>query len=84
MAEEMACIELVERVTDYLQGKLTPEELARLHAHLSSCDGCRAHLEQMRTTVRILETTPKEQVPPETEDQLTSMFRAWARGRSTR
>jgi anti-sigma factor RsiW len=84
MVEEMACIELVERVTDYLEGRLAPAELARLQAHLSSCDGCRAYLEQMRTAVRILATTPEEHAPPEVEDQLMGMFRSWAHGRSTR
>ena len=84
MVEEMACVELVERVTDYLEGALTPEEVARLRAHLSSCEGCRAHLAQMRTAVRILEATPKEQLSPEADDKLMGMFRTWAQGRSAR
>jgi predicted anti-sigma-YlaC factor YlaD len=84
MVEEMACIELVERVTDYLEGVLAPEELARLQAHLPSCDGCQAYLEQMRTAVRVLEATPGEHLPPEAEDRLTDMFREWAQGRPTR
>jgi anti-sigma factor RsiW len=84
MVEEMACIELVERVTDYLEGRLTPGELARMQAHLSSCEGCRAHLEQMRTAVRILQTTPSERLSPEADDRLMGMFRSWAHGGSAR
>jgi hypothetical protein len=60
MIEEMTCLELGERVTVLTGGMRPPEELARLQAHLSSRDGCHAHLEQMRTAVRILETMPKQ------------------------
>ncbi len=84
MAEEMACIELVERVTDYLEGALTPAEAGRLREHLSGCEGCRAHLEQMRIAVRILESTPTEQVSAEVDDRLVSMFRGWAQAGSGR
>jgi anti-sigma factor RsiW len=82
MVEEMACIELVERVTDYLEGALPPDEVARFRDHLATCDGCTAYLQQMRTAVRILETTPKERVPAEMADELAAMFREWAQGRS--
>jgi anti-sigma factor RsiW len=84
MAEEMACIELVERVTDYLEGALTPPELARLRAHLSTCDGCLAHIEQVRTAVRVLQSTPAEQLSPAADDRLVSMFRGWAQAGSGR
>jgi anti-sigma factor RsiW len=84
MAEEMACIELVERVTDYLEDALTPPELTRLRDHLSTCDGCRAHVEQVRTAVRILQSTPAEQLSPEADDRLTVMFRGWAQAGSGR
>jgi len=70
MVEEMACIELVERVTDYLEGALPADELAKFGEHLATCDGCEAYLRQMRTAVRILEATPKEPVPPELVDEL--------------
>jgi anti-sigma factor RsiW len=78
MVEEMACNELVEIVTDYLDGTLPPAELARLHDHLSSCDGCQAHVEQMRATVRVLQSEPEEQGSPEMANALTDMFREWA------
>jgi anti-sigma factor RsiW len=80
VVDEMACIELVERVTGYLEGALSPEELERLHAHLSSCDGCRAHVEQVRGAVRVLEAAPGERLSAGAEDQLVEMFRGWLRG----
>ena len=43
----MVCAEFVERVTEYLEGVLTPAQLARVEAHLSECDPCTLHLEQI-------------------------------------
>lgn len=78
MVEEMACNELVEIVTDYLDGMLPAAELARLRDHLASCDGCQAHIEQMRATVRVLQSEPEEQASAELANELAGMFREWA------
>jgi anti-sigma factor RsiW len=53
-AEELTCQELVELVTDYLEGVLDPSRLAALDAHLAACDGCDTYVEQMRQTVAAL------------------------------
>ena len=41
-ADEVACRELVELVTDYLEGALQPAERRRFEAHVAGCDGCRS------------------------------------------
>jgi anti-sigma factor RsiW len=51
--EEMPCSEFVERATEYLEGALEPDELARLEAHLPDCSFCDVYLEQIRTTQRL-------------------------------
>ena len=81
MVEEMACSELVEIVTDYLEGTLPAAELARLRNHLTSCDGCQAHIAQMRATVRVLRSAPEEDASPALADALADMFREWAGSR---
>jgi anti-sigma factor RsiW len=81
MVEEMACNELVEIVTDYLDGTLSQRELARVRDHLTSCDGCQAHVEQMRTTVRVLRSEPDEQISPQLAAAVADLFRGWARER---
>ena len=48
---ELTCRELVELVTDYLEGALGDDERARFEAHLGGCAGCTAYLHQMRTTI---------------------------------
>jgi anti-sigma factor RsiW len=50
-ATQLSCKELVELVTDYLEGVLAPDRVAALDAHLAGCDGCDTYVEQMRQTV---------------------------------
>jgi anti-sigma factor RsiW len=77
--EGLSCQELVELVTDYLEGALSPEDHARFEAHVADCDNCTAYLEQMRMTIRVTGRLTPEAVPPEAERELLSAFRSWAR-----
>ena len=49
----ISCRELVELVTEYLDGALSPDETRRMEEHLELCGPCSAYVEQMRTTVRL-------------------------------
>jgi anti-sigma factor RsiW len=55
---DLSCRELVELVTDYLEGAMTPEEAARFEAHVAACAGCEAYLEQVRATIALLRGAP--------------------------
>jgi anti-sigma factor RsiW len=74
---QLSCQELVELVTDYLEGALLPEEHSRFEAHISVCDGCGVYLEQMRTTVRVLGNLPVAALPAGAERELLDAFRGW-------
>ncbi len=74
---ELSCIELVELVTDYLEGVLDPAERARFDAHLATCSGCAAYLEQMRHTIRLTGQLRADDIPPDVLDELARAFRAW-------
>jgi anti-sigma factor RsiW len=49
----MTCAELVELVTDYVEDALSPEERARIDAHLSICPPCVHVIEQWRTVIAL-------------------------------
>jgi anti-sigma factor (TIGR02949 family) len=51
--DDLACIDLVNRVTEYLDGKLDERQRERIKRHLEVCDGCRAALDQFQTVVRL-------------------------------
>jgi anti-sigma factor RsiW len=75
--EKLSCQELVELVTDYLEGSLPEDERRRFDDHVSGCKGCRTYLEHMRTTIRLTgELSPRE-ISPEAERALLEAFRGW-------
>jgi anti-sigma factor RsiW len=76
MSVEMICRTLVELVTDYLEGALSPDVRAAVDEHLAGCDGCTNHLEQMRTTIRLTGRLTDEEIPPEMREALLGLFRA--------
>ena len=78
--DDLPCQELVELVTDYLEGRLPEPERVRLEAHLALCSGCRTYLEQMRQTVRALGRLREELLEPEARERLLAAFRDWRRG----
>ena len=74
----IACRDLVELVTDYLEGALSPEQHARFESHIAGCDGCTAYLEQMRETIRLTGTLREQQISPDARAALLHAFRGWA------
>ncbi len=77
----MNCRQIVELMTDYLEGALSAIDRARFEQHIAGCDGCTAYLAQMRMARKILGRLADEPVPPAVETELLAAFRSW---RSTR
>jgi anti-sigma factor RsiW len=50
---DLTCRELVELVTDYLEGVLPDAERVRFETHMVDCEGCDRYVEQIRTTVAL-------------------------------
>jgi anti-sigma factor RsiW len=71
----ISCQEVVEVVTDYLEGALSPEDVAVFEAHLALCDGCKWYLDQMRTTIAAVGRVEDEEVPGELRDTVVAAFR---------
>jgi anti-sigma factor RsiW len=51
---DITCRELVELVTDFLEGTLSADDRERLEAHLEACDPCVEYVDQIRATVALL------------------------------
>jgi anti-sigma factor RsiW len=73
----MNCRQVVELMTDYLEGALSAVERARFEDHIAGCDGCRAYLAQLQTARRILGRLADEPVPAAVENELLEAFRSW-------
>jgi len=74
---EMACRELVEVITEYVEGTLPESDRRRFDAHLTTCASCREYLEQMRTLIRLNGDLTVKSIEPETRDSLLRAFRRW-------
>ena len=77
MDNEMTCKELVELVTDYLEGTLPDDARIRMENHLSGCDGCTNYLEQMRQTIRLTGQFHEETLTPQQRADLLRLFHNW-------
>jgi hypothetical protein len=80
------CVEIVEMVTDHVEGALGEDDLARFVDHLAGCDGCTTYLDQMRTAARLLGQTavPDPGPDPGAESAALGAFRRWSRDRAGR
>jgi anti-sigma factor RsiW len=81
---ELACRELVERVTDYLEGALSPAERSRFEIHLAACAGCLAYVDQLRRLLRVARRLGRRGdagLAPEARAALLSAFRAFVSSR---
>ena len=77
----MSCKQLVDVITDYLEGAMPPGDRARFESHLDACPYCVTYLEQMRATVDALGELSEESLSEEARDQLLQAFRGWATAR---
>ena len=72
---EMPCQELVEVLTDYLEGALAERDRLRLEAHLEECDACTAYLAQFRLTIALAGRVEVDRLSPDAQAGLLRAFR---------
>ena len=77
--DDLACIDLVNTVTEYLDGELDESQRARIERHLEVCDGCRAALDQFQAVIHLvgrLTPTDVARIDALTRDRLMATLRA--------
>lgn len=74
---ELTCAELVELVTEYLEGALATDDAERFEEHLTLCPGCDAHFDQMRAALDATGRLREEDLAPHLADTLLIAFRGW-------
>lgn len=75
----IACQELVELVTDYLEGALDGRERARFESHIAGCEHCSNYVEQIRLTIAAAGALTEDDLnlQPAARDELLAAFRDW-------
>lgn len=80
LSRDLNCAEVVELVTEYLEGGLSPDDRERFEEHLGVCDLCVTYLEQMRETIARTGQLRAESLAPQLHDVLVDAFRGWKAG----
>jgi len=75
----LTCHEVIELLSDYIEGVMSADDRRRVDEHLAQCDGCATYLEQMRETIRLSGMVTEEQVPDADKTALLDAFRDWRR-----
>ena len=74
---DLSCRELVELVTDYVEGALPRRGRRRFEAHIAACEHCATYVDQMRQTLSALGTLNEDSISPAARDALLHAFRGW-------
>jgi len=74
---EIPCQEVVELVTDYLEGALSRRDRRRFEHHLAGCPHCTAYLQQMRETLRLTGELVPEDLSPEMQREFGEIYARW-------
>ncbi len=73
----ITCQEIVELVTQYLDGVLDPITTLRVEHHLRLCPGCLNYVELIRTTAHVVGELTSESLDPDFRARLLASFREW-------
>jgi len=78
--KQPACRDVVEILSDYLDGALDGPTAQAVETHLAACEGCDRALAQLRETVRVTGMLSEDQLTEEQRSTLLEAFRGWDRG----
>ncbi|MGD0197098.1 MAG: zf-HC2 domain-containing protein [Solirubrobacteraceae bacterium] len=74
---DLVCQQIVELVTDYLEGSLSRADRRRFDAHLAGCPHCTEYLAQMRTTIRLTGRLQTTDLTPAMREDFAEIYRRW-------
>jgi anti-sigma factor RsiW len=74
---ELVCQQVVELITDYIEGEMPWGARRRLEAHLAGCEHCGEYLEQMRATIRLTGRLRTQDLSTQMKDELVELYRRW-------
>jgi anti-sigma factor RsiW len=81
-AAPLTCQELVELITDYLEGSLSRADRRRFKGHIRACPHCTKYLEQIRETIEATGRLTGDAIAPDARDELLRAFRDWKTARA--
>jgi anti-sigma factor RsiW len=74
---QIVCQEVVELVSDYLEGALSGGQRRRFERHLAGCPHCSEYLAQLRETIRLTGRLVPDDFSPQMREDFGELFRRW-------
>ncbi len=68
--EQVDCDELLDRLSEYIDGELSPALCAELEVHLAGCPDCQVLLDTVRKTIVLYRKGSAAKLPAEVEARL--------------
>ena len=73
----IVCRDAVALMTDYIEGRLSATDIARLEGHLAGCPHCTEYLAQIRITIDALGYVTPQDLSDEAVNDLVDLYRNW-------
>jgi len=71
----MRCRQVVDKISEYIDGELDPELVRELEHHLEHCEDCRIVVDTTHKTVEVFCHTDPAPLPDDVRERLSQMFR---------
>ena len=70
----MRCRQVIDKISEYIDGELDPELVRELERHLEHCEDCRIVVDTTRKTVEIFCHAEPAALPEDVRGRLNQMF----------
>ncbi len=77
LRRQLVCIELVELVTDYLEGALPRSARRRFESHLAHCPHCTEYVSQIRATISVTGQVVLPPMSDELQQDFAELYQRW-------
>jgi anti-sigma factor RsiW len=71
-----ACLEVFERLSEYLDGELSPQDCAEIQEHIQDCEPCVAFLESLKTSIQAVREFRPDQSVRELPEAIKAKLKA--------
>ena len=73
--DHSTCQEILDHISDYLDGELEAALCAELEAHLIGCHNCRVLVDTVRKTITLYHAQPPAELPSDVETRLYKVLK---------
>jgi anti-sigma factor ChrR (cupin superfamily) len=79
--DPVSCQQVVDLVTEYLEGGLETGDRVAFERHVAICPPCRGYLSQIRAVTRVAGTLREDDLPLSVRENLLDSFAEWKKSR---